>query len=183
MEFFGHVVSRDGVHTDECKTAKIVKWQIPIFKKELQQFFGLANYYRRFVQDFSNIARLLHWLTEKMGRVDWIAECKLPFEYLCNWLVNAPILAFPDHSQVFIVDTDASAAGIGAVLSQEQDDGAETIIANASKQLTTPEYNYCDTQQELLAVFTFIQQFRPYLLGRQFILRTNHGSLTWLSDL
>ena len=96
--------------------------------------------------------------------------------------MNSLMLALPDHSQVFIVDTDVNATGIGAVLSQEQDDGTEREKAYSSKTLIRPEHNYCVTQWELLTVVTFIQQFRPYIIERQFILRTNHGFLTWLSN-
>lgn len=182
VEFLGHIVSRDGVHTDPRKTAKVAKWPTPNSKKEVQQFLGLANYYRRFVQDFSTIAKPLHRLTEKTVKFEWTAECQSSFQDLRHRLVTAPILAFPDHSRVFILDTDASATGIGAVLSQQQEDGTERVIAYASKVLTRPERQYCVTRRELLAVVIFIHQFRPYLLGKQFLLRTDHGSLTWLSN-
>ena len=183
VEFLGHVVSRDGVHTDPCKTAKVEKWPIPTCKKEVQQFLGLANFYPRFVQSFSTITRPLHRLLKKLLNLSGLQNAKQHLRtFVTGWLVNAPILALPDHSRVFIVDTDASATGIGAILSQEQDDGTERVIIYASKALTRPERNYCVTRQELLAVVTFIQQFKPYLLGRQFILRTDHSSLTWLSN-
>ena len=80
-----------------------------------------------------------------MVKLEWITECKAAFEDLHYKLVNALKFSFPDHSQVFIVDTDASATGIGAVLSQEQDDGTERMIAYASQALTRPECNYCVT--------------------------------------
>lgn len=80
--------------------------------------------------------------------------------------MTAPILAFPDYDRTFILDTDASGTGIGAVLSQQHEDGVERVIAYASKVLTRPERRYCVTRRELLAVVTFIQHFRPYLLGR-----------------
>ena len=95
-------------------------------------------------------------------------------------LVTAPVLAFPDFTRPFILDTDASDTGIGAVLSQSMEDGCEHVIAYASRVLTKPEHHYCVTRRELLAVVTFVQHFRPYLLGRKFLLRTDHGSLTWL---
>ena len=96
--------------------------------------------------------------------------------------MSPPILAFPDYQKPFTLDTDASNLGIGAVLSQEQDDGQERVIAYGSRVLSKAERRYCVTRRELLAVVYFLQHFRPYLLGRHFTLRSDHGSLTWLRN-
>ena len=79
-----------------------------------------------------------------------------------------------------VLDTDASDVGIGAVLSQKQADGSERVIAYASRMLSKPERRYCVTRRELLTAVSFIKYFRPYLLGKPFVLRTDHSSLTWL---
>jgi len=178
--FLGHIVSADGVRTDPAKTEKVAQWPIPTSRREVQQFLGLANYYWRFVKDFASITKPLHRLTEKTAKFEWTDECLAAFKELRNKLTTAPVLAFPDYNRPFLLDTDASNSGIGAVLSQLQDDGTERVIAYASRLLTKPERRYCVTRRELLAVVTFTQHFRPYLLGRQFLLRTDHGSLTWL---
>ena len=182
VEFLGHIVSAEGVQTDPSKTEKVAQWPTPTSRREVQQFLGLANYYRRFVKDFAAIAKPLHRLTEKTVKFKWTNECQTAFEEIRRRLVTAPILAFPDYERAFILDTDASDIGIGAVLSQVQEDGSERVIAYASRVLTRPERRYCVTRRELLAVVTFVQHFRPYLLGRRFLLRTDHGSLTWLSN-
>ena len=91
-------------------------------------------------------------------------------------------MAFPDYSRPFILDTDASNTGIGAVLSQVLEGGGERVIAYGSRVLSKQERRYCVTRRELLAVVSFLQHFRPYLLGRPFLIRTDHGSLTWLSN-
>ena len=112
----------------------------------------------------------------------WTSDCQEAFEELRQQLVSPPILAFPDYQKPFILDTDASNLGIGAVLSQEQDDGQERVIAYGSRILSKAERRYCVTRRELLAVVYFLQHFRPYLLGRHFTLRSDHGSLTWLRN-
>ena len=179
--FLGHIVSATGVSTDPSKTEKVAEWPVPSTKREVQQFLGLANYYRKFVQDFASLAKPLHRLSEKNVWFSWTPDCQKAFELLRQKLVSSPILAFPDYSREFILDTDASDIGLGAVLSQIQDDGTERVVAYASRVLTKPERRYCVTRRELLAVVTFIQHFRPYLLGRSFTLRIDHGSLTWIA--
>ena len=95
--------------------------------------------------------------------------------------MSTSILAFPDYTKPFILDTDACDTGLGAALSQVDDDCAERVVAYASSTLSRAERRYCVTRKELLGVTTFIKHFRPYLLGRRFTLQTDHGSLTWLS--
>ena len=168
VTFLGHIVSAAGITTDPSKTDKVTSWPTPTTKREVQQFLGLANYYRRFIKHFASIAKPLHRLTEKTASFKWTTECQTAFETLKHTLTSAPILAHPDYSKEFILDTDASAVGIGAVLSQVQSDGNERPIAYASRTLSKPERCYCVTQRELLAVVTFIKHFRPYLLGRSF---------------
>lgn len=95
-------------------------------------------------------------------------------------LVNAPILKYPDFSRQYTLDTDASNLAIGAVLSQKSDDGQEHVVAYASRTLSKSERRYCVTRKELLAVVNFVKHFKPYLYGRKFTVRTDHGSLRWL---
>ena len=182
VDFLGHIVSANGVRTDPSKTMQVSQWPIPTSRKEVQQFLGLANYYQRFVKDFATIAKPLHRLTERNVQFGWSKESHTAFELLRKRLTTAPVLAFPDYSREFILDTDASDTGLGAVLSQIQDDGSERVISYASRVLSRAERRFCVTRRELLAVVTFVQHFRPYLLGREFLLRTDHGSLTWLSN-
>ena len=182
VKFLGHIVSADGVQTDPQKTERVSSWPTPSSRKAVQQFLGLASYYRRFVKDFATIAKPLYHLTEKTATFIWSDGAKKAFDELRQRLVTAPTLAFPDYSLPFTLDTDASDVGIGAVLSQRHSDGLEHVVAYASRSLSRPERRYCVTRRELLAVVTFIQHFRPYLLGREFLLRTDHGSLAWLTN-
>ncbi len=96
-------------------------------------------------------------------------------------LCSAPVLAFPDREATFILDTDASDVGIGAVLSQLVD-GDERVIAYGSRVLTKQERRYCITRRELLAVVHFVKQYRHFLCGKEFTLRTDHASLRWLKS-
>ena len=109
-------------------------------------------------------------------------ECQAAFKELQRRLVTLPVLVYPDYSRPFILDTDASNTGIGAVLSQLDEEGRKHAIAFGSRVLSKPERQYCVTRRELLAVVTFTQHFRSFLLGRPFTLLTDHGSLTWLTN-
>ena len=128
------------------------------------------------------IARPLYWLTERNFPFKWTTECQWCLEELKCRLTTTPVLAYSDYSRPFILDTDVSDFGIGAVLAQCDDDGHERVVAFTSRTLSKTERRYCVTQRELLAVMVFTKHFRPYLLGREFILRTDHGSLTWLQS-
>ena len=177
--YLGHKVSREGVSTDPMKVEKVANWPTPTTTQEVQQFLGLSSYYRKFIQNFASIARPLQHLTERGRTFAWTTECANSFAVLKQRLTSAPILVFPDCSKPFILDTDASQDGIGAVLSQTHE-GAERVVAYASRSMTKAERKYCVTRKELLAVVVFTKLFRPYLLGQSFKLRTDHGSLTWL---
>ena len=182
VSFLGHVVSAEGIATDPTKIEKVLRWPVPNTRREVQQFLGLANYYRRFVPEFAAITKPLHRLTEKNCPFQWSSVCQHAFDTLREKLVSPPILAYPDYTKEFILDTDASDVAVGAVLSQIQDDGTERVIAYASRVLSKSERRYSVTRRELLAMVTFISYFRQYLLGRHFQLRTDHSSLTWLRN-
>eukprot|EP00731_Ephydatia_muelleri_P034946 Em0087g15a len=182
VTFLGHIVSEEGVAADPSKTAVVAGWPPPQSKREMQQFLGLANYYRKFVKNFAAIAKPLHRLTEKNTDFKWTVECQLAFDVLRACLSSPPVLSYPDYSRRFVLDTDASDIGIGAVLSQEDATGSEVVIAYASRTLSRPEQRYCVTRKELLAAVEFVHHFRQYLLGREFTLRTDHSSLVWLRN-
>ena len=181
VEYLGHVISRDGITTSQDKILKVRDWPVPKTSKQVRQFIGLTTYYRRFVQDYAKIARPLHQLTEKGKHFKWTSDCAEAFELLKEKLVSAPILAYPDMTQGFILDTDASDLALGGVLSQILD-GHERVIAYASFALSKPERNYSVTRRELYAVVRMCRHFKTYLYGKRFLLRTDHGSLRWLTN-
>ena len=179
VSFLGHVISGEGIATDPAKTEAVVQWPVPKNIREVRAFIGLASYYRRFVRDFAAIAAPLHELQKKGQQFRWSAEMQHAFETLKGALASPPILAMPNDTGHFVLDTDASDYAIGAVLSQVQD-GVEKVIAFASRSLDQRERNCCATRKELLAVVHFIRHFKQYLLGRHFTVRTDHAPLTWL---
>ena len=179
VNYLGYVVSSDGVQTDPLKVDCILSWPTPATQKELRQFLGLASYYRRFVKGFAGIAAPLNHLLEKGKSWEWTKECELAFSLLKKTLTTSPILAYPDFECEFTVDCDASGDGLGAVLSQCIGN-AENVISFASRSLTKAERKYCATRKEMLALVWAVGQFRPYLLGKPFTVRSDHSALQWL---
>ena len=155
---------------NSSKTSRINEWPTPKSVQEVQKFLGLANYYRRFIKDFATIAKPLHQATEKKQCFKWTEQCAQAFNQLNDCLTSLSILAIPDWTKPFILDTDAYEVGIGAILSQCDPDGSKHVIAYASRLLTRPERNYCVTCKELLAVVIFLNHFRHYLLGTPFMI-------------
>lgn len=135
VPFLGHVASNHGVTRDPKKIEAVRTWPSPRTAKDVKSFLGLCSYYRRFVHGFADIARPLFRLTENQREFRWTGECEDAFRRLKTLLTIAPILAFPTADGLFILDTDASNTGLGAVLSQVQE-GEEKVIAFHSKSLT-----------------------------------------------
>ena len=146
----------------------------------MRSWLGTCSYYRRFIKDFSKIARPLHRLTEKNIIFKWTQECEDSFNILKHALTSSPILIYPCLEKEFILDTDASGTGTVAVLSQIGDDGREHVIAYYSKSLSKQQRQYCVTRRELLAIVQAVRHFHHYLYGVPFQVRTDHGALTWL---
>ena len=130
VEFLGHIVSQDGVSTDPHKVEAVKEWPIPRRVRDVRAFLGLTGYYRRFIQNYGEIAKPLHELTEKNTEFVWTTERERAFQKQKSSLTTAPILGYPsaEEDDVFLLDTDASNCHIGAVLSQRQG-GEEKVIA------------------------------------------------------
>ena len=177
--FLGHVVSGAGIEVQPEKVEAVSNWPTPTNVPELRSFLGLASYYRRFIDSFSVIAAPLYQLLRKNSRFTWFDEQQVAFEQLKVALTTAPVLGSPRSEGTFFMDTDASERGLGVVLSQEQD-GNERVLAYASRTLSAAEKNYSITRKELLAVIFGLKKFRPYLIGRRFVIRSDHAALQWL---
>ena len=179
VKYLGYVVSNKGVEADTEKIQCVLDWPTPMSPKQIRQFLGLASYYRRFIHNFAQITAPLNRLLEKGKRWQWTEQCSQAFTLLKTKLTSAPLLVYPNFEEAFIVDCDASDDGLGTVLSQNHQ-GAEHVVYYASRTLTKAERKYCATRKEMLALVWAIDQFRPYLYGRPFIVRTDHHALQWL---
>ncbi|KAJ8033437.1 hypothetical protein HOLleu_23675 [Holothuria leucospilota] len=179
VTYLGYVVSKKGVATDPQKVTDVKDWPRPQNLTDVRSFLGLCGYYRRFIEGFADIAAPLFKLTEKKQTFDWDTDCETAVQRLKEALTSAPVLAYPNSCGRFILDTDASDFGVGAVLSQIQD-GEEKVVSYFSKAMTKQEKRYCVTRKELLAVVKAVKQFHHYLYGTNFLIRTDHAALRWL---
>ena len=159
----------------------IEEFPTPQTVKQLKSFLGLMSYHRRFVPGFSGLAYPLHKLLKKDARYEWTNEQEHAFRVLRNKLISPPILRYPDYSREFILTTDASNVGVGAIFSQGKR-GKDLPIAFASRSLNKAEKNYT-TEKELLAIVWGVWYFRPYLYGTKFTVVTDHKSLTWIMSV
>ncbi|KAL8604519.1 hypothetical protein ACOMHN_015803 [Nucella lapillus] len=178
VEFLGRIVGKDQISLSSKDMETVANWPTSSRSKDVERFLGFANYHRTFVKDFAEIAQPLYQLTGK-NKFRWGLEEQRSFDQLCQALTQPPTMALPNLSDPFILDTDASDVAIGAVLSQVQE-GVEKVIAYSSFSLTPEQRKYCTTRKELLSIVRFTRQFKYYLLGKPFTVRTNHSSLTWL---
>ncbi|GJR06529.1 putative reverse transcriptase domain-containing protein [Tanacetum coccineum] len=147
VHFLGHAVNQSGIHVDPGKMEAVKNWKAPTTPSEIQSFFSLAGYYRRFITNFSKIAKPLTSLTQKNKKYVWGVEQEEAFQTLKSKLCDAPILSLPDGVKDFVVYYDASNQGLGCVLMQRG-----KVIAYASRQLKIHEKNYTTFDLELGAV-------------------------------
>ncbi|EDW27423.1 GL14157 [Drosophila persimilis] len=150
--------------------------------KELRQYLGVASWYRRFVPDFATLVQPLTGLLKKKTEWVWTQERQEAFEEVKRRLVAKLVLACPDFSKKFILQTDASDYGLDAMLTQETERG-ERVISYASRTLNGPERNYSATEKEYLAIVWAIRRLRPYLEGYRFKVVTDHKALKWLNSI
>ncbi|GJR63848.1 putative reverse transcriptase domain-containing protein [Tanacetum coccineum] len=177
VHFLGHVVNQNGIHVDPSKIEAVKNWKAPTTPSEIRSFLGLAGYYRRFIANFSKIAKPLTSLTQKNQKYVWGVEQEEAFQTLKNNLCEAPILSLPDGVEDFVVYCDASNQGLGCVLMQRN-----KVIAYASRQLKIHEKNYTTHDLELGAVVFALKFYRHYLYGMKSVIYTDHKSLQHIFD-
>ena len=178
VDFLGRTVSRDGVSIANNKVEAVLSWPVPTNTTQVEAFLGFINYHREFIPKMAEMAEGLYRLTGK-AEFCWGPDQQRAFKSLKEAMVVAPVLAYPNSDDPFLLDTDASDKALGAELSQCQN-GVERVIGYASFSLTPCQRRYCTTRKELLAVVRGTRHFRHYVYGRKFTVRTDHQSLTWL---
>ncbi|GKE48245.1 putative mitochondrial protein [Tanacetum coccineum] len=162
VEYLGHIISAQGVSTDPSKIEAMQKWPIPSTLKQLRGFLGLTGYYRRFIKDYASISQPLVALTNK-DAFKWNRSAELAYHKLKEAMIKALVLALPDFDQEFMVETDASGKGIGAVLCQNGHP-----IAYWSKTLSAKHQALSTYEKEFLAVVAALDKWKGYLLDRHF---------------
>ena len=175
MEYLGHIVSADGVTPNPAKIQAVESFPVPTNVKSVKEFLGLCSYYRKFVPGFSKIATPLHQLLKADAKFVWTEPCQRAFQKLKEVLTHPPVLAYPHFDKAFILHTDASGEGLGAVLEQKQEDGMLHPVAYASRTLTKHERKYSITELEALGVVWALKHFRAYLWGHRCTVFTDHA--------
>ena len=183
--YLGHRVGGGSVQPEVSKLDAVESFPTPTTKKDVRAFLGLTGYYRRFIPNFASISASLSDLTKKRcpNLVNWNAKCEEALGHLKKALCSRPVLHSPDFTKQFVLQTDASDRGVGAVLSQQDDMGEEHPIAYFSRKLLPREERYSTIEKECLAIKLAVYTFRVYLLGRKFVIQTDHRSLEWLDRL
>ncbi|KAI2655924.1 Transposon Tf2-9 polyprotein [Labeo rohita] len=184
IAFLGYVISPEGVAMDESKVNAVRNWPRPRTLKELQRFLGFANFYRRFIRNFSTVASPLTSMVRKgETRLTWTSDASRAFDELRVRFTTAPVLHHPDPQQPFLVEVDASSTGVGAVLSQKQGSALKTFpCAFFSHKLSPAEKNYDVGNRELLAIKLALEEWRHWLEGslHPFVILTDHKNLEYL---
>ena len=183
--YLGHVVGGSQVKPEMNKLEAVKNFPTPKTKKEVWSFLGLTGYYRRFIKDYASMAVPLTNLIRKECTevVVWTEECNKAFNALKNVLTPTPVLTSPDFERTFILQTDASNYGVGAVLSQMDAEGLNHLGAYFSRKLLDREHKYSTIEKECLAIKLAVKAFQMYLLSRPFIIQTDHRTLQWLSNV
>lgn len=176
IEHLGHVISRDGVATDSTKTAAMLQWPTPTTTTELRGFLGLTGYYRRFVKNYGIVAKPLTNLLKK-NQFSWSPAADQAFYNLKQLMSHTPVLAIPDFNLPFTIETDACSTGVGAVLMQ-----LDRPVAFLSKALGPKHQHLSIYEKEFLALIMAVEKWRAYLQRQEFIIRTDHKSLSYLTE-
>lgn len=180
IEFLGHTVDSQGLHTSQDKIVAVKNFPRPTSVDGIRSFLGLSGYYRAFIKDYARIAGPLSHLLKKESKFEWKDEQEASFNELKTRLCQAPILAYPDYKRGFILQTDASIKGLGAVLMQKHDDGKDRVVAYASRTLNKSEKNYSITHLEGLAIIFALKKFKYTILGYPIVIQTDHAPLRTL---
>jgi hypothetical protein len=175
VPFLGHVVSLEGITVDPSKVKEVLDWKPPTSVSEARSFLGLTGYYRRFILNFSMVAKPITELLKKGNKYIWNDACDEAFKVLKKLLTTSPLLTQPDITKPFDVYCDASGTGLGGDLIQEG-----ILISYFTKQIRCHEEHYPTYDLELAAVVMALKTWRHYLLGNVVHIYTDHKSLKYV---
>ena len=185
IEYLGHVVGQGELRPLEKKVDKIRDLEQPKTKKQVRAFLGLAGYYRRFVPNFSKIAKPLTDATKKFEPNDirWDEPKQQAFNTLKELLSKDPVVVLPDMNREFVVRSDASDEGLGALLMQPDNEKTLKIVSCASRKLKGAETRYSVIEKECLAIVWAVKKFAQYLHGQRFTVQSDHEPLKYLQGM
>ena len=175
----GHWISARGIEVDKAKIEAIEKLPPPSSVKAIRSFLGHAGFYRRFIKDFSRIAKPLSNLLVQGTPFEFDEQCVQAFSVLKDKLVSAPIVVAPDSDLPFELMCDTSDYAIGVVLGQKRERIFQ-VTYYASRTLNDAQLNYATTKKELLAIVFAFDKFRPYLIGNKVIVHIDHSAIKYL---
>ncbi|GFT06676.1 retrovirus-related Pol polyprotein from transposon 17.6 [Trichonephila clavipes] len=184
VKFLGHIVGQGFRTPSEVKVQAVLEFPTPRTKTQIRAFLGLAGYYEKSINLFSVIAVPLTDALKgraKKGEITWTTECENAFRELKGKLIDKPVLYAPNFEREFIVQTDASNAGMEAVLTQLTEQGEEHPILYLSKKFSEVEKRYCLTEKECASIIFAIKRLHYYLDGNSFLVMTYHNPLVWLN--
>ncbi|GFU92223.1 retrovirus-related Pol polyprotein from transposon 297 [Trichonephila clavipes] len=184
VKFLGHIVDQGFRTPSEIKVQAVLEFPTPRTKTQIRAFLGLAGYYQKYINLFSVIAAPLTDALKgraKKGEITWTTKCENAFRELKGKLIDKPVLYAPNFEREFIVQTDASNAGMGAVLTQLNEQGEEHPILYLSKKFSEVEKRYCTTEKKCASIVFAIKRLHYYLDGNSFLVMTDHNPLVWLN--
>jgi hypothetical protein len=174
VPFLGYIISNGGILVDIAKVKETVAWSIPTTVTEIRSFLGLAGYYRRFIEEFSKIAKPMASLLEKGREFKWDEKCQDSFDQLKKRLMSPLVLVMPDLQKGFDIYCDACGQGLGCVLMQGH------VIAYESREIRKHELNFPTHDLELTVVVHALRIWRHYIMGTKCQVYTNHKSLKYI---
>ena len=178
VTYLGHRIDAEGQHPLSDKLEAVREAPVPRNVSELRSFLGLLNYYRNFLPNLATVLHPLNELLQTKRKWKWSSECNSAFQEAKKLLTTSHVLAHYDAKLTICLAADASAYGIGAVISHVMPNGEEKPVAFASRTLTSSEQNYAQIEKEALALVFGVKKFHQYLYGRKFTLLTDHRPLT-----
>ena len=181
VEYLGSIVSENGIAVAKRIIDAVIDFKKPTDPKGIMRFAGLANFYREHISHFADIMHPLVQLTKKGEKWVWTEECENAFNEMKLRLTTAPVRHFVNFKLPLVLSCDASAVGLGSVLSNLDGRGRQLLVAYGSKTLKGPEQNWNTTEKELYSIFFFVRKFKHFLGGRKFIVQSDHHALKFIS--